>query len=968
MDLYEFKKIEAKWQKIWAKNKYALSEDFSNKTKHYHLVEFPYPSGAGLHVGHCMGYGASDAYCRMKRMQGFNVMYPMGWDAFGLPTENYAIANKVKPQDITEKSIAAFRKQMDSLGYSFDWSREVNTTDPNYYKWTQWIFLQFYKHSYKNGQLIEVDDDDKITPRMAYQAEMPINWCPSCKIGLAHEEVIAGRCERCDTEVTKKSQKQWLFRITAYAERLIEDLEKVDYEERIKTQQINWIGKSEGTNIKFPIADSKFSIDVYTTRADTLFGCTYVVLSPEHELVNILKNQIENVDEVEEYQEKARRKTDLERTELIREKTGVELKGIRAINPINNEKLPVWIADYCLASYGTGAVMAVPAHDERDYEFANKFNLPIKQSVAPYYTTTTGNDALRKDKKTDVRNCVLGLVKHWKENKFYLLDWEKFGWRSLIIGGVENGEENIEAVKREVVEETGYSDIKKVTPIGFTSVNHFFARHKDVNRYGYFNCFLIELGSDKFSTPEEDHIKNHVGRWIEADKVGEFLTLPNHKYFWDIFTHGEEAFVDYGVLINSDEFNDLSSVIAQKKITEKLKSKGAGELAVNLKLRDWIFSRQHYWGEPIPIVHCQKCGTVPVPEKDLPVKLPEVENYEPTNTGQSPLASITDWVNTRCPNCDGPAKRETDTMPNWAGSSWYYLRYCDSKNDKRIADDEKLKYWLPVDIYNGGMEHTTLHLLYSRFWHKFLYDLKAVPDPEPYQKRIAHGIILGPDRQKMSKSRGNIINPDKMIAQFGADTLRAYIMFIGPYNGDSAWSMNGISGVFRFLKRVWINFEKVNEKTDSEELLIKLNQTIAGVTIDIETFQMNTILPKLMELNNTIEKTGKISKDSYQKYLQLLFPACPHIAEELWEKSGFDGLIDDSTWPKVDEKYLVAPQITIAVQVNGKTRDIIEIQASASKEIIEETAKTKKIIANIAGRNIVKTIYVAGRIVNFVIE
>ena len=835
MGSYDFKKIEAKWQAIWEKNNYGKSEDFSKKPKHYNLVEFPYPSGAGLHVGHCMGYGASDAYCRMKRMQGFNVMYPMGWDAFGLPTENYAIQNKVKPQEITAQSITTFKKQMKALGYSFDWSREINTTDPNYYKWTQWIFLQFYKHGIKDGpddemsglrpkrrsKLIKIADDDTTTPRLAYRAEMPVNWCPSCKINLANEEVIAGQCERCGTQTEKRMQTQWLLRITAYADRLIEDLEKVDYEERIKTQQINWIGRSEGVNIKFKIDEHNEIIEVFTTRADTLFGCTYMVLSPEHSLIQKNKNIISNLAEVEEYIENAKKKSDLERTELEKEKTGVELKGILAINPINNVKIPVWIADYVLATYGTGAVMAVPAHDKRDFAFAKKFGLEIRQSIA----------------------------------------------------------------------------------------------------------------------------KNRVEK-----------------------SNLDEAFVDYGYLINSDEFSGLKSDEGKKKITEKLKSINAGDFAVNYRLRDWIFSRQHYWGEPIPIVHCDKCGLMPLDETNLPLELPEVENYEPSNTGESPLASISDWVNTKCPKCGEKARRETDTMPNWAGSSWYYLKYIDPANNKEIADQKKMDYWLPVDIYNGGMEHTTLHLLYSRFWHKFLYDLKVAPTPEPYAKRIAHGIILGPDRQKMSKSRGNVINPDEMIEQFGADTLRAYIMFIGPYNQESAWNMAGIRGVFRFLNRVWKNGELVQDKKDDDELLIKLNQAIKGVTEDLESYQLNTIISKLMEFNNLIEKKKSISKESFRIFLKLLYPACPHIAEELWEKSSFEGTIEKQDWPIADKNYLIGNKITIVIQIDGKLRDTIEVEKDTSEEKIKELAKTEKINSIIRDNKIKNTIYVPGKIVNFVVE
>jgi len=821
MDFYDFKKIETKWQAVWKKNDYGHAEDFSRTPKYYFLVEFPYPSGDGLHLGHCMSYGPPDAYVRAKRMQGFNVMYPMGWDAFGLPTENYAIKNKVKPQVITADSIKTFKRQMKMLGFSVDWAREVNTSTPNYYKWTQWIFLQFYKHAVIDGKLMEVADDDTTSPRLAYQAEIPINWCPSCKIGLANEEVITGRCERCETAVIQKMQKQWMLRITAYAGRLIKDLDLVNYLEKIKIQQINWIGKSEGANIKFKLGIGG-EVEVFTTRMDTLFGCTYLVLAPEHPLIKKLKSKITNTKEVDEYVAKAVKKSDLQRTKLEKEKTGVELKGILAINPINNEKVPVWVADYCLASYGTGAVMAVPAHDQRDFAFAQKYNLEIKQVI-------------QKSK-------------------------------------LENQNE------------------------------------------------------------------------LDA------------------------AFVNYGVMINSAEFDGMTSGEGKKKITEKLKMIGAGDFATNYKLRDWVFSRQHYWGEPIPIIHCEKCGSVPVDEKDLPLKLPDVENYEPSNTGESPLATIPDWVDTTCPKCGDKARRETDTMPNWAGSSWYYLRYCDAQNNKALADRKKLDYWLPVDLYYGGMEHTTLHLLYSRFWHKFLFDLGVVPGTEPYARRVAHGLILGPDGQKMSKSRGNVINPDDIIKKFGADSLRAYIMFIGPYDQESIWSMNGLKGVHRFLNRVWGNQSKVSDIEDSDKLIIKLNQTIAGVTEDLDHFQFNTVISKLMELNNAIEKAGKISKKSWQKFLALLYPAMPHIAEELWEKSGAEGLIENQSWPKTDKKYLITPKITIAVQINGKTRDTVEISTEAAQADAESAAKTEKIKNLIGSGKIAKVIYVSGRIINFVLE
>lgn len=861
MEKYNPKEIETKWQKIWADEKYGISENFLNRPKHYHLVEFPYPSAAGLHVGHCMGYGASDAYCRMKRMQGFNVMYPIGWDAFGLPTENYAIKTGVHPSKATADNVAIFKKQIKSLGYAFDWSREVNTSDPNYYRWTQWIFLQFYKHSYNPHQLplekgeskrglVKIADDDKTTPRLAYQKEMPINWCPSCKIGLANEEVINGKCERCGTETEKRLQKQWLLRITAYADRLIDDLNTVDYLDKIKTQQINWIGRSEGAQIDFRITNYELRITVFTTRPDTLFGATFMAIAPEHEIIERLKNSITNYDEVLQYITESKKKSDLERTELAKEKTGIKIEGIMAINPVNNEEIPIFVADYVLTNYGTGAVMAVPAHDERDFEFAKKYDLAIK---------------------TVIQN------------------------------------------------------------------------NKD-----------------------------------ETEKR-------------------QEVFTGDGTLINSGDFDGLTSEKAKEAITEKLKEMGAGDFTVNYKLRDWIFSRQHYWGEPIPIIHCDKCGMVPMDEKDLPLTLPEVENYQPTDTGESPLAKITDWVNTTCPKCGGPAKRETDTMPNWAGSSWYFLRYCDPHNNDQLASMDKMRYWLGsdpdagraprspkelgrggVDLYNGGMEHTTLHLLYSRFWHKFLYDLGVVPGPEPYAKRIAHGIVLGPDGQKMSKSRGNVINPDDMIDKFGADTLRAYIMFIGPYDQESAWSMAGIQGVYRFLQRVWNNLDKITRgespptgragpRGDSPRLLVKLNQTIAGVMEDLENFRMNTVVSKLMEMNNAIDRAGAISRQSFEAYLKLLFPACPHISEELWQRLGNSESIEKSEWPTANPKYLVAEKIEVVIQINGRVRDKIIVNSDISDEEMKKAALgAPKIKELIGGQEIQKVIVVPKKLVSFV--
>ena len=800
---YNYAQIEKKWQDIWdEKQTFAAKDDYS-LPKFYGLVEFPYPSGQGLHVGHPRSYTAIDIVCRKKRLEGYNVLYPMGWDAFGLPTENFAIKNHIHPAEVTKKNIANFKRQLKSLGFSFDWSREINTTDPSYYKWTQWIFLQLYKKG------------------LAYKKKMSVNWCTSCKCVLANEEVVNGHCERCGSEVIHKEKSQWMLKITDYAEKLLEGLDDVDFIERVKTQQRNWIGRSYGTQVKFStnIGDT---FEVFTTRADTLFGVTYMVMSPEHPLIQKWADKITNMDEVSAYKQEAAKKSDFERTELSKDKTGVKINGVTAINPVNGKEIPIFIADYVLISYGTGAIMAVPAHDTRDWEFAKKFNLPIIEVVA---------------------------------------------------GG------------------------------------------EDVQKAPYTECAA-------------------------------------------------------GKLVNSGFLDGMSVEEAKKAIQNWLKERNLGELKTNYKLRDWVFSRQRYWGEPIPIVHCEKCGYVPLPESELPLVLPNVDSYEPTDNGESPLAKMTDWVNTTCPHCGGPAKRETDTMPQWAGSSWYFLRYCDPHNDKELASPEALKYWTPVDWYNGGMEHTTLHLLYSRFWHKFLYDIGAVPTPEPYAKRTSHGMILGENGEKMSKSRGNVVNPDEIVRDYGADTMRLYQMFIGDFEKAAPWSQSSIKGSKRFLDKIWALSDKLTDGDDYRpELESAFHRTIKKVTEDIEGLKMNTAIAALMSLLNDIQSQGGINRAEFKTYLILLNPFAPHITEELWQQAGFKGMLNEAEWPAYDESKCADSTVEIAVQVNGRIKARINVAADITAADAIAAAKRESAVAELTeGKSIVKELYVPKKLVNIVVK
>ena len=798
---YNYPEIEKKWQKVWdEKSAFEAKQDFT-LPKYYALVEFPYPSGQGLHVGHPRPYTALDIVSRKKRMQGYNVLFPMGWDAFGLPTENYAIKNKIHPKIVTEKNVARFKSQLKSLGLSFDWSREINTTDPNYYKWTQWIFLKLFERG------------------LAYKKEMAVNFCTSCKVVLANEEVVNGVCERCASAVIRKVKSQWMLKITEYADRLINDLEGLDYIERVKTQQINWIGKSRGAEIDFTTTTGD-KLRVYTTRCDTLFGATYMVIAPEHAMIDKWSNVITNMDELTAYKAEAAKKSDFERTELVKDKTGVEIKGVRAINPATGREIPIFISDYVLAGYGTGAIMAVPAHDDRDWAFAKKFDLPIIEVVA---------------------------------------------------GG-------------------------KVDEAAFTDV-------------------------------------------------------------------------ETGTLINSGFLNGLDVQDAKAAMVKFLEENGIGEERVNYKLRDWVFSRQRYWGEPIPLVECEKCGWVAVPESELPVELPEVDSYEPTENGESPLSLMTDWVNCKCPKCGGAAKRETDTMPQWAGSSWYFLRYCDPHNDKELASREALEYWMSVDWYNGGMEHTTLHLLYSRFWSKFLFDIDVVPEKEPYLKRTSHGMILGEKGEKMSKSRGNVVNPDDIIRDYGADTMRLYEMFIGDFEQAAPWNTQSIKGCKRFLERFYNLLEIASGEGTTPELEKHIHKLIKKVTEDVDAMKFNTAIAAMMGTLNTIYEVGKITKCELSTLAKLLSPFAPHLAEEIYEALGNNGFVSLAAWPVYDEAKTVDNDVEMPIQINGKVRTVITVSKTASKDEILAAAKAEEKIAEaISGKTVIKEIVVPGKICNIVIK
>ncbi len=949
---YDHKSIDGKWQKRWLDSGVFHAETGSKKEKFYVLVEFPYPSGAGLHVGHPRSYTALDIVARKKRMEGKNVLFPMGWDAFGLPAENYAIKTGVHPSIVTKQNIDTFRRQLQAIGFSFDWSREIDTTDPAYYKWTQWMFLEFFKAG------------------LAYKKKMAINWCPSCKIGLANEEVVGGNCERCGTMVEKRDKDQWMIAITKYADRLLADLDTVNYLPKIKKQQEEWIGRSEGAEVDFELSHPERSegspvekITVFTTRVDTIFGATYLVLAPEHPLVASITTDSQRAA-VAAYIADAANKTEIDRGDDTKEKTGV-FTGAYALNPANQEKIPVWIADYVLPQYGTGAIFG-DAHDIRDVAFAKKYNIPLREVLIP--SVYDLRNPPQEGKENTFRKTVLVIVRDPETHKYLCLKWKKQPWTTFITGGVEEGEDTIEASRREVEEETGYSDLKLVRPLGGMIESHFFAAHKNVNRRVHSQTVLFELASHAQKERTEEEQAQYDLLWLTADEVvSAKLQHGDFDTFWRRVMTGEDVFTGEGVLIDSGNYTGMKSEEARKMMTEKY-----GRLVVKYKLRDWVFSRQRYWGEPIPLIHCEKDGWVAVPVEQLPVVLPPVEKYEPTDNGDSPLATIDSFVNTTCPTCGGAAKRETDTMPNWAGSSWYYLAYL-MKNENGYtplptADClEIFKYWMPVDLYNGGMEHTTLHLLYSRFWNKFLFDRGYVPTSEPYARRHSHGLIMAEDGTKMSKSKGNVVNPDDIVNEHGADTLRVYEVFMGPFEEPVPWSTNGVIGVRRFLDKVMRLSEKI-EATEDIAVTKMLHKTIAKVTKDIEDFGFNTAVAQLMTFANTVQEKGAITKESFALFLRILVPFAPHVANELWEKLGFDGFAEQQAWPVADESMVKDDEMEIAVQVNGKLRATIVVGADASEDEIIAKARAEENVQKYVVGEPKKVIVVKGRLVSFVVE
>lgn len=979
MEKYNPQKIEKKWQKKWKENPsfYGIREK-SNKGKFYCLDMFPYPSGDGLHMGHVESYTATDIISRYFRMKGLNVLHPQGWDDFGLPAENYAIKTKTHPSITTKKAIETFKRQMDGMGFSYDWSSELNSSDPEYYRWTQWFFLLLYK----NG--------------LAYKKKAKVNWCPRCQTVLANEQAEGGICERCETEVIQKDLEQWFFKITDFAEDLLSGLDNLDWPGSTIAAQKNWIGKSEGVLIKFPISNFQFPIksqnsndqnfiEVYTTRVDTIYGCTYCVLAPENPIIEKLKDKIKNYEKIEKYIANARRKTELERTALQKNKTGVELQGIKVINPFTNEEIPVFVADYVLGHYGTGAVMAVPAHDERDWEFAKKYDLPIKEVIAPYL-----KDDPNADKDTEKRDVATAIVRNPKDNTYLCLNWKTTNWKSFPTGGID--EEGLaEAAKREVEEETGYKNLKFMKQIGNSVYAEFYRPHKDSNVFAHFKYLLFELENDEKAIVKEKEKNQHEAVWIKEEDVDSFINVWNQKLIWKKYKEGNFAYCDDGILIDSQGYSGLTSEKAREKMSNWLEKEKIGKKKINYKLRDWLVSRQRYWGAPIPIIYCDKCGEVPVPEKDLPIELPDDVDFRPT--GESPLIYSKKFQDVRCPKCGGKARRESDTMDTFVCSSWYYFRYTDPKNKKEFASKEQIKKWLPVDLYLGGAEHTVLHLLYARFFTKVLNKLGYIDFKEPFLKLRHQGIILASDGNKMSKSKGNVVNPDEVVKEFGADALRLFEMFMGPLEDAKPWNTKGIVGMKRFLERIYKYEEiRISEKGNGYEnwekeytdqsLKNNLNKTIKKVSEDIENLKFNTAISSMMIFLNVIYETNNISQsvdieghastviniNDFRKFIQLLAPFAPHIAEELWEKLGHKESIFKEKWPEYDPALVKDEEIELIIQINGKLRDRIKVPADISEEEAKKIATESEKVKNFIGdKKIKKTIFVKGKLINVVI-
>lgn len=943
---YNHNEIEKKWQEKWQRDAIYRTVDDSGKEKKYVLDMFPYPSGEGLHVGHPKGYIATDIYSRCMRMRGFSVLHPMGWDAFGLPAENYALKHKTHPRKAVEQNIANFKEQLAHIGFDYDWSREINTTDPAYYHWTQWIFLKMLEHG------------------LAFQSNEPINWCPSCMTGLANEDLDGAVCERCDTPVVKKNLPQWVLKITDYADRMLADLDTLQWPEHIKEAQRNWIGRSEGAEISFPIVSSDEKITVFTTRPDTIYGATYLVLAPEHPLVGkmIATNTIKNARAVRSYAETAVVKTEIERATEGKEKTGVLLEGVMALNPATSEEIPVYVADYVLGTYGTGAIMAVPAHDERDFEFAEKMGLPIKQVVVTCADDTHNppQDGFKEVK----RDTVIVHVRDRSTGKFALLDWHGTleGITTAIMGGIEPGQTPEEAALAEIHEEAALEDVSIVKKLRWITAAKYCASHKSENRCAHSYVFMAEvenLASQGNIDPAET--AKHTLTWVDENEVLSRLTPDHQKQVWQLLRK-EEALLGNGYLINSGTFDGRDNEEAMWDIAQAV----GGKKVTRYKLRDWVFSRQRYWGEPIPVIHCPKDGIVPVPYEDLPVLLPDVEFYEPTGTGESPLAAIEEWVNVTCPKCKGPAKRETNTMPQWAGSSWYYLRFMDPQNNEQLVSLKKEKYWAPVDVYVGG-DHAVQHLIYARFWHKFLYDISVVSTPEPFARLEFLGFILAEDGRKMSKRLGNVINPTDVVAEYGADAFRIYEMFMGPFENTTSWSTASIAGTARFVERLWNLSSRVTaEPVPALELL--LHTTLQKVGADIEAFKFNTAVSQMMIFLNAIEKEGRIGKEQWSAYLRVLAPFAPHVTEELWGRLGESNSIHLAPWPAYDASILAISEKEVTVQVNGKRRGALMLSLDAPEaEAVAAALGIPAVAAALGGKEPSRVIYKAGKILNLVV-